>query len=225
MDKWTNSQMYTSRDYLRLMVINTAIFTLLIIATTLTIYTVHRTSLITQVKNYAEQLCLGVISEFSGLITQAQNQTCVMADLASIMEPDVQQYKKSFSQIIVSADMQGIVAGGGVWPEPYTFTPNIQRRSFFWGKQPNGTLKFYDDYNDPNGPGYHNESWYIPAQYYPPSTAIWSQSYTDPYSKQPMVTCTVPYYKDNLFKGVCTVDLKLEGLNQTLQAAMQSTGG
>jgi hypothetical protein len=48
------------------------------------------------------------------------------------------------------------IAGGGVWPEPGKFDPNVERRSFFWGRDAQGKLQYYDDYNQP-GPGYHNE--------------------------------------------------------------------
>ena len=189
------------------------VFGLLIVASVGMIYTVQRSLLIRQGEDYAEQLGLRVVSDLNALILQAQNQTRVMADLAQVVEPDTQSYQNLYSHIIVPPDMRDVVAGGGIWPEPFAFDPKVERHSFFWGMQSNGTLKFYDDYNNPQGPGYHQEHWYIPGRYYPPATAIWSRSYTDPYSLQPMVTCTVPIYKDNTFNGVATIDLKLDGLN------------
>jgi len=73
----------------------------------------------------------------------------------------------TFKQIIPELiNFQGdlAVAGGGVWPEPYTFAPDKQRRSFFWGRDSQGNLKFYDDYNQ-SGSGYHHEEWYVPTRY------------------------------------------------------------
>jgi signal transduction histidine kinase len=201
------------------------VFGMLIIASVGMIYTVERNLLIRQGEDYAEQIGLRVVSDLNGLILQAQNQTRVMADLAQVVEPDTTNYQKIFGHIIVPSDMRDVVAGGGIWPEPFAFDPAVERRSFFWGMQSNGKLKFYDDYNDPNGPGYHSDHWYIPARYYPSGAAIWSRSYTDPYSLQPMVTCTVPIYKQDTFTGVATIDLKLDGLNQTLVNATQTTGG
>lgn len=201
------------------------IFGLLIVASVGMIYTVQRSLLIRQGEDYAEQLGLRVVSDLNALILQAQNQTRVMAELADVIKPSTATYQKVYGHIVVPSDMRDVVAGGGIWPEPYAFDPNIERHSFFWGMQPNGSLKFYDDYNNPEGPGYHDEHWYIPARYYPPSTPIWSRSYTDPYSLQPMVTCTVPIYKEDTFNGVATIDLKLDGLNQTLLSATRPTGG
>ena len=106
------------------------------------------------------------------------------------------------------------IAGGGIWPEPYSYASQAARHSFFWGRDQSGRLAYFDDYNDPKGKGYHNEEWYVPAKYYRDENAYWSQSYMDPYSLEPMVTCSVPYSEDGILLGVVTVDVKLEGLHQ-----------
>lgn len=117
------------------------------------------------------------------------------------------------------------VAGGGVWPEPYRFEKNMERRSFFWGRDKSGLLKYYDDYNDPAGKGYHNEEWYVVARHAGPGRCFWSKSYVDPYSLEPMVTCTVGTFEEEKFTGVVTVDLKLEGLEDSVMKWQEKTGG
>ncbi len=108
-----------------------------------------------------------------------------------------------------------IYAGGGVWPEPYAFDPSKGRNSLFWAQNRDGKLELLDDYNLPHGPGYHGEEWYVPARVLE-SKFYWSKSYTDPYSQQPMVTCTAPIRREDKFIGVATVDLKLEGVAEAL---------
>lgn len=108
-----------------------------------------------------------------------------------------------------------IYAGGGVWPEPYAFDSEMGRNSYFWAQNPAGVLEFFNDYNLPQGPGYHGEEWYVPARVLE-KDVYWSKSYTDPYSLQPMVTCTAPMIRDGEFIGVATVDLKLDGVAQVL---------
>ncbi len=115
------------------------------------------------------------------------------------------------------------VAGGGVWPEPYTFDPGRKLRSFFYGREKDGTLKYYDDYN--SGRGYLNDEWYPVVRYSKPGKCFWSKSYMDPYSYQPMVTCTVAMRESGRFSGVATVDLKLEGLHGVMESIRKSTGG
>lgn len=116
------------------------------------------------------------------------------------------------------------VAGGGVWPEPFRFDPQVDRHSFFWGRQENGQLEAFDDYNQP-GPGYHNEEWYVVGRFAPPGRGYWGRSYTDPYSGQPMVTHTEPMIWDDEFAGVTTIDLKLEGIEEFTRQWGERVGG
>ncbi|MBE9040183.1 GHKL domain-containing protein [Oscillatoriales cyanobacterium LEGE 11467] len=116
------------------------------------------------------------------------------------------------------------VAGGGVWPEPYRFEADTERRSFFWGRDESGILQYYDDYNQ-TPQGYHNEEWYVAVRHAKPGTCSWSESYMDPYSYQPMVTCTVATFEDEEFTGTTTIDLKLEGLQNLVSSWQNITGG
>ena len=117
------------------------------------------------------------------------------------------------------------VAGGGVWPEPYLFDSNVKKNSFFWGRNLAGNLEYYDDYNKSRN-GYHNEEWYVVVRYSKPRQCFWSQSYMDPHSYQPMVTCSVATFdNNNQFSGVATIDLKLEGLQDWITSWQDKTGG
>jgi two-component system, NtrC family, sensor kinase len=116
------------------------------------------------------------------------------------------------------------VAGGGVWPEPYAFSATVERRSFFWGRDAQGNLQYFDDYNQP-GPGYHHEAWYTVARYAKPGQCFWSASYMDPYSYQPMVTCTAPTFEQGVFSGAVTIDIKLESLQALVENWRTKTGG
>lgn len=162
----------------------------------------------------------------SHLQARSQEIAALARSLATLVEI-LPKSEKTFKQIIPEIiNFQGdqAVAGGGVWPEPYTFDPKLVRRSFFWGRDAKGILQYYDDYNQP-GPGYHNEEWYVVARYSQPGKCFWSRSYMDPYSYQPMVTCTVATFKSQQFTGTVTIDLKLEGLHDFAESWRQQTGG
>lgn len=139
------------------------------------------------------------------------------------------------------------VAGGGIWFEPGRFEDGVDRYSFFWGRDQRNELVFFEDYNTPGpsydaarfaqddnyrrqfleSPGYHHEEWYVVgAHLNDPARGVWSGSYMDPYSYQPMVTVTVALRDaSQAFMGVATVDLKLEGLQSLVQTWAQKTGG
>ncbi len=126
---------------------------------------------------------------------------------------------------IISFQNDPGVAGGGFWPEPYTYDAKSERRSFFWGRDSSNVLAYYDDYNQP-GPGYLHEEWYAPARHLAEGRGFWSRSYLDPYSYQPMVTVTVAT-RDSVgnFFGAATIDLKLEGLEALTRVWQQTVGG
>lgn len=158
-------------------------------------------------------------------IILVEGLTGTIANLGESLEPDPAQFKQIVPHLLDYESNAEFIAGGGIWPEPYAFDPSKERSSFFWGRDDFGVLQYYDDYNDPNGPGYHQEEWYVPAKFVPPGRAFWSKSYMDPYSHQPMVTCTIAMHKAGNFRGVATCDLRLEGLDSFLKQSASAVGG
>ncbi len=188
-------------------------------------FTVERSLLVEKGQDIQEQMGNRVVSDIQNRIHLIESLTTSLANLGERLAPDESVYKRVVPHIIDYEKRESFVAGGGIWPGAYQFDPQVQRRSFFWGREPDGGLKYYDDYNDPEGAGYHNEEWYVPATYYKPGEAYWSKSYMDPYSYQAMVTCTVPMWREDQAVGVATVDLKLEGLQDVLKEASKVLGG
>ena len=139
------------------------------------------------------------------------------AKLMPVLPEHSQLLKPLFKSILTTPGSEYLIAGGGIWPEPFQFDPKKERDSYFWGRNKDNRLIFYDNYNFLAGPGYHHQEWYLPARYIEPENVYWSKSYIDPYSLQPMVTATIPIVNDGNFIGVSTVDVKLEGLGKLLQ--------
>ena len=199
---------------------------IILIGATITImFTVERSLLIEQGENLAEQLGNRVVSELESRVTLAESLTSSLANLGERLGTDVDAFMRVVPGVLDYEGQESFIAGGGIWPEPGAFLPEIEKRSFFWGREPDGKLKYFDDYNDPDGNGYHQEEWYVPATYYPAGQAFWSKSYVDPYSNQPMVTCSVPMIKEGLVSGVATVDLNLQGLYAFLDESSKVLGG
>lgn len=163
------------------------------------------------------------VSELNARSLEIAALTRTLAVTAENLPKSEAPFKKIIPELI---NFQGdlAVAGGGIWPEPYSFQPDKQRRSFFWGRDKSGNLKYYDDYNQ-SGLGYHHEEWYVPVRYTKPNICFWSKSYIDPYSNQPMVTCTVATFEQGKFSGAATIDLNLEGLQAFAEALQKQTGG
>lgn len=156
-------------------------------------------------------------------LEQIQLLTSSLALSAQELPKDEVLFKQVFPPVI---DNHGdtAIAGGGIWPEPGMFTPDVTRRSFFWGRS-NGTLSYVDDYNKPDGNGYHNESWYQVGRQAQPGKCNWSEAYTDTFTKTPMITCTVPMQAQGQFQGVATVDMMLGGITAILKKYGEEQGG
>ncbi len=174
---------------------------------------------------YNEELGLRMVGELGQQIAATHALARSLADLAKALPHDEILYRELIPQVMNFEHSEELVAGGGIWPEPYYFDSGAERRSFFWGRDGRGELRYYDDYNDPETAGYHHEEWYVPARYVGPGDAFWSKSYTDPYSYEPMVTCSVPIYSGGSFAGVSTIDLKLNGLRAFFARLAESSGG
>lgn len=117
------------------------------------------------------------------------------------------------------------IAGGGVWPEPGKLIPSTQLASLFWARNQNGKLDLLNDYNDPSGSGYHQESWYTVGKSLKSGQCAWSEAYSDPVSGTPMVTCTVAIKPNGEFWGVATIDLMLNGLRDLLTRQQEASRG
>ena len=165
-----------------------------------------------------------IVAELSQRLRKTEALAKSLARISETIQPNEEFFKHNLHSIIDFNGEQSI-AGGGIWPEPYKFDPKLERRSFFWGRDSTGQLKYYDEYNDPKGAGYHNEEWYVPARFLRKGQVYWSQSYIDVYSGEPMVTCTAPMHRNGKFYGATTIDLKLTGLDSLLAEKAKTVNG
>jgi len=166
-----------------------------------------------------------ILLKLNERLSATESLTISLANLGLILPKDESMFRRVIPNLIDNAGMKNLIAGGGIWPEPHSFDKNLERRSFFWGRNEHGVLQSYDDYNNPDGNGYHQEEWYVPARYMKKGQVYWSKSYMDPYSREPMVTCMVPMWDKDGFHGVATVDLKLAGLSKFMAEQALLIGG
>ena len=179
--------------------------------------------MVRQTQQLVEQAGLSLQAQLQQQLAVIETLTMTLADLWASLPKEAAVYHQVFPLLL---DQHGnpAIAGGGIWPEPRAFDPAVVRHSFFWARE-NGNMVYLDDYNDPNGSGYHQEDWYLAGRGRDASQGcVWSPAYTDPHSQAPMVTCTVAL-RAGAFPGVATLDVDLGGLNALLAEQGQITGG
>lgn len=211
--------------FFRLNIFTILTLIILVVLTIAATREIVRPQLESRFRNMASQAGNTILAEFSKDLYKAKTLSKVLARWAESADKDLALFKRTLPVLIDLKAEENFIAGGGIWPEPNAFDSKIERRSFFWGRNKLGRLEYFDDYNNPEGAGYHNEEWYVPVGLLPRNKVYWSQAYTDPYTKQPMVTCSSPIHIQDKFWGVSTVDIKLDGLQNSIQNIVKKFNG
>jgi signal transduction histidine kinase/FixJ family two-component response regulator len=195
----------------------------LIASFVLAVNTIGKQMVLRNSSRFIEQAGEASIAKLNARSREVAALTKTIAATAKKLPQSETEFKRVIPELL---DFQGDsqIAGGGIWPEPYQFSPQRRRRSFFWGRNDEDILQYYDNYNQ-GSRGYHYQKWYIVARHLQSGRCLWSEAYIDPYSGQPMVTCTVGIWQQEQFWGAATIDLKLEGIQQLANSLQEQTGG
>ncbi|OUR81883.1 hypothetical protein A9Q82_08735 [Cycloclasticus sp. 46_120_T64] len=148
-----------------------------------------------------------------------------LASIANSLPNDKKALHNLLPKVINAQGIIQTVVGGGIWPEPFKADPKLEKSSLFWGKNSQGKLIYFDDYNQASAPAYHNESWYTPVKNLKANQVHWSESYIDPYTQQHMITVSAPIFIDGDFYGVSTIDLNLDNIIQLITDSAEQLGG
>lgn len=168
-----------------------------------------------QVETVAQSL--GQLSNSVSTVALSLAESLSLDDSDALIE---QKLANMFS----NPNIRDVVASGGFWPEPYLYDEKKVKASVFIAIKEDGTFYRIHDYNQTEAAPYQLSEWYAPARY-ARNSAYWSRSYIDPYTNEPMVTCSVPIFRDARFVGVVTIDVRLERLQAFLTRSGEKLGG
>lgn len=168
-----------------------------------------------QVETVAQSL--GQLSNSVGTVALSLANTLSLQDSDTVIE-------QKLANMFRNPHIRDMVASGGFWPEPYLYHPDKVKASVFIVIDDDGAFRRINDYNEEDATPYQLSEWYAPARY-AKEKAYWSRAYIDPYTNEPMVTCTVPIFNQNLFVGVVTIDVRLERLQAFLTRSGEKLGG
>ena len=202
------------------------VFVLMLVGLIYTIFSIYNQKDIEDnVFNTTKIVAQKVDIKIQNQLVLVETLTKSLANLALSLDTDKEKNKQIIKNLLDLKGYETFIAGGGIWPEPYMLDKTKEKDSYFFARNQNKVLEFYDDYNHPEDDGYYHREWYVPAKFYKKGQIYWSKSYIDPYSFEPMVTATAPIYKDDKFIGVATVDVMLNGLQKLLKVNIEDLGG
>lgn len=199
------------------------IFSLVAVVTVFLLF--GRDMLVERDRKLVEQTGALVVAELEAQLTHAETLVQAIASTAAATPLLPEQMNQQLYQQLADSPSPDFIAGGGIWPEPGRLIPGVERASLFWGRDAEGQLQFFDDYNQPDEPAYFRTEWYAPVRYLKARHCYWSRAYADPYTLMPMVTCSAPIRREGVFWGVATVDVKLSGMTAFLGQRLSDIGG
>ena len=118
-----------------------------------------------------------------------------------------------------------LIASIGIWPEPGTLEPGVERASEYLLRDANGHLQPREDYNDPRSIPYFREAWYTPVRYASARRCFWTLNYHDLLAKRDVVTCSLSLGGPGNFLGVVSVSLDVAALAKYFADSTSDSGG
>ncbi|MBW8183904.1 PDC sensor domain-containing protein [Shewanella nanhaiensis] len=188
------------------------IASLIIISSVWLIFTIEKSHHLETQIVLSQNQGLAFVATLEQTTTKIESLASSIASLGQIYSNNTQVLQDSIPALLNTDGKHQLISGGGLWPEPVAFSHDKQRDSFFWSRNKDLELQQIEGYNSQIGPDYHEESWYKPIRFYPQNTALWSQAYIDTYTKETMLTASVPMWSEHQFLGVATIDITLSGL-------------
>ncbi|PKF50997.1 hybrid sensor histidine kinase/response regulator [Enterovibrio nigricans] len=200
---------------------------LMLAVVVITIVYVMETTGDSMVRDSANQRVEAQVENVARTLGQLSNNVSTVAlSLADTLEiTDTQEdIEHTLAVMLNNENIRSVVASGGFWPEPHIYTSGKSKASVFIAFNEDGSYQRIDDYNSDIARPYHIEEWYAPTRFVR-GAAYWSRAYIDPYTKESMVTCSVPIIKEGDFYGVVTIDVRLAKLQAFLSRSGEKLGG
>lgn len=165
------------------------------------------------------EMSLSLNNEIESIEKSLSNNAMVAETVARAVEVNREHMEKAdYGSLITSfVKTNDETFGGGIWFEPYAFSPTEQYFSPYCMRE-NGNVVYVQDYSLGEGISYTDQDWYASAKNTSESV-VWSAPYYDDYVKISMVTSTAPFYSESgKLLGVTTTDIDLTQMQKMVSS-------
>ncbi|KEY91222.1 sensor kinase [Candidatus Photodesmus blepharus] len=136
----------------------------------------------------------------------------LLKSIASLGKASQTQKEQDKVLLTIFGEFDGMVVSGGLWPKPYSIDKHKPYMSLFYYKNSNRKVNDISLWNQSSRDQYDQEAWYKVAENKPSGNIFWSKIYIDTHTNVQMITASMPYYIENQFSGVATIDISLSNL-------------
>ncbi len=175
----------------------------------ITFFIIRENNLEKNASDAAALATTNILQQIKNTETKAQE---IVLSLASVANKEIEHHTINQSVIssILETDKQNSinVVSGGIWFEPYVIDKSIQDFKLFYNRDKQGQFKLVENYTSK----FRNMEFYTLAKKIKPGEVLWTSAYNDPVTNIPMITVVSPIYKNHLFIGVASIDIKI-GIN------------
>ena len=143
------------------------------------------------------------------LLVEQQKNEQIVRDMAAAAA--VHPSKDIVKKMLHDTNEKDIVSGG-LWFEPHVIDPHRKQEACFFQRNKNlfTEIKSYEELGDVS---FRQMEFYVLGRNLKENDTFWTKVYIDPVTKVRMVTVVSPIYRNKIFIGVASLDVKLS-LNQ-----------
>ena len=119
-----------------------AFFALALTATVVAVKQGGRAELEAQAMRLNREIGGKIVLSLSERLSRVHALAVAASEVPKALPRDETLYRQVLPELIDAPGHESLIAGGGYWPEPDAFTPGVERRSFFWGRDDAGQLVY-----------------------------------------------------------------------------------
>ncbi len=170
-----------------------------------------------------EQTGNGLVAELGQRLVYAEGVAHTMSLLGTQIARDPGAAEAA-EWILGDEGRKGEILGCGVWFETHDGSPSPLNA--VWRFAADGTIEKAALEGTAMLQTYRKRDWYAAARFMGAETIYWSLPYTDPFTEQSIVSCSVPFYTEQgRFAGVATADLPVVRLKAYFESALSPPNG
>ena len=179
-----------------------------------------------QTREFSNSEAVSVANQLGQRIIYSEVMVAVVQGIVQTIPTSLETLKFVLPTLLEPDDPNSIIAGGGIWPEPFTLNPDAERSGLFVTRNEQGQLVYREDVNDEAIESYHRQEWYLAAKYHSSANVYWSRAYVDPITALPIATVAIPYRGNSgEIEGVVSLDIKISDLAETFRTQSGEWGG